>query len=62
MKNYKKWFIYFLLLSFLQVSISSCRTIKINNGVTKGKKKGWYKNQKNPHNPNSTNKNAKKHN
>lgn len=59
MRNYRKFIIYTLIVSFLSVGITSCAVIKTNK---KGKKKGWYKNTKNPHHPNTTKKKQKSNN
>lgn len=54
----KKLSIAFLLV-FLAAISTSCVVTK-NNGANNGKKKGWFKSTKNPHNPNTTNKKATK--
>lgn len=56
MKKYTRLFLMVFALSFLTATVTSCSIIKTNNG----KKKGWFKNKKNPHNPNTTNDKAKK--
>lgn len=43
-------------MSFLTATATSCVVTKNNNG----KKRGWFKNKKNPHHPNTTNKKGKK--
>ncbi|NCT10662.1 MAG: hypothetical protein GW772_11385 [Flavobacteriia bacterium] len=56
MKYFFKYAVFFLCLSFLTATASSCVVTKQNNG----KKRGWFKNKKNPHNPNTTNKKGNK--
>jgi len=56
MKQYFKYLCIFLCLSFLTATATSCVVTKHNNG----KKRGWFKNKKNPHHPNTTNNKGKK--
>ncbi len=51
MKKLKSIAILFLLTAFL-FGTSSCLVVHTKDN---GKHKGWFKNSKNPHNPNSSN-------